>query len=374
MSEWKRVKLGEIADCSLGKMLDHRKNHGTPRPYLANYNVRWGVFDLAEVLSMPFEDAEIERYSVKPGDLLVCEGGEIGRCALWKDSETQMMFQKALHRVRVDNAKCIPEYAFYWFLNAGKSNFFRQFSSGATILHLPREKLLKIELALPPLATQRRIAAILSDYDAAIANCRKQIALLEEAAMRLYREWAKKDMGKKVLLVDVVEVVYGFPFEGKLFNSKGDGLPIVRIRNVPEGESNDYTVETAPDRYVVRDGDLLIGMDGEFYVNFWSGGDAYLVQRTCRLRPNEDRLTGYIREAIRKPIEEFQAAIVGSTVGHLGKRDIDTITITLPTDCEFVKLLQKGFVQQLNYRKQIRSLTEARDRLLPKLMSGEVTV
>ena len=353
MSEWKRVKLGEVAKMMRGKAVTRS------RIIPGDIPVMLGGREPAYYCN--------EANHTGPCFIVSRSGASAGYVSYWDEP----IFVTDGFLFEADS-KDDTQFLYYSLKARQQSLIMSQ--NGTGIPHVRGEDLKNIELAFPTEEERKRIAAILSDYDAAIANCRKQIALLEEAAMRLYREWAKKDMGKKVLLVDVVEVVYGFPFEGKLFNSKGDGLPIVRIRNVPEGESNDYTVETAPDRYVVRDGDLLIGMDGEFYVNFWSGGDAYLVQRTCRLRPNEARLTGFVREAIRKPIEEFQAAIVGSTVGHLGKRDIDTIKITMPTDSEFVELLQKGFAQQLNYRKQIRSLIEARDRLLPKLMNGEIEV
>lgn len=372
-AKWKKVRLGEVADCTLGKMLDQRKNSGTPREYLANVDVRWGLFDTSNLQQMKMEDSELIKYELRPGDLVMCEGGEPGRCAIWNEANRKMYIQKALFRIRAKEQLNI-QYFYYWVCLYAKCGGLVQYQTGTGIRHMPLQKLVTIEFPCPDMEIQNRIVAILSDYDAAIANCRKQISLLEEAAMRLYREWFKDGKGEKKRLVDIVEVTYGYPFEGKLFNSIGKGLPIIRIRNIPLGESNDYTTEKASDRYIVRDGDILIGMDGEFYVNFWSGGDAYLVQRTCRLRPNEFKFSGYIREAIRQPIEAFQAAIVGSTVGHLGKRDIDTITITVPREDEIVELLQQGYEQQLNLRKQIRSLTEARDRLLPKLMKGEIEV
>ena len=230
-----------------------------------------------------------------------------------------------------------------------------------------------MRISLPDIQYQTRIASILSNYDSAIANCRRQIALLEEAAMRLYREWFKDGKGEKVKLTDLADITYGYPFESRLFNTKKLGRPIVRIRNVPIGQSQDYTTEVAKDMYLVHDGDLLIGMDGEFHMNFWSGGDAWLVQRTCKLAPKDKCHSGFIAEAIRAPIKAFQSAIVGSTVGHLGKADIDTIEIPCP-EVEKSKRLQVGFETRVKLRQQIRALTEARDRLLPKLMKGEIAV
>ena len=100
MTKWKTRRLNDVADLCLGKMLDEKKNRGEPLPYLANLNVRWGEFDLGNLREMRFEDHEKERYGLKFGDIVMCEGGEPGRCAIWKDNMPGMMIQKALHRIR----------------------------------------------------------------------------------------------------------------------------------------------------------------------------------------------------------------------------------------------------------------------------------
>ena len=106
---WERRPLGAVADLCLGKMLDQKKNRGEPLPYLANVNVRWGEFVLDNLRTMRFEPKEFERYGLKFGDIVMCEGGEPGRCAIWKNQTSQMMIQKALHRIR---PKEILDYRF----------------------------------------------------------------------------------------------------------------------------------------------------------------------------------------------------------------------------------------------------------------------
>ena len=95
MSEtaWRNGTLGEVADLCLGKMLDQNKNRGVPTPYLANVNVRWGEFVLDDLRVMRFEEHERERYGLKYGDIVMCEGGEPGRCAIWKEQVPGMMIQ-----------------------------------------------------------------------------------------------------------------------------------------------------------------------------------------------------------------------------------------------------------------------------------------
>ena len=185
---WERVKLADVSDSCLGKMLDQRKNKGIYKPYLANVNVRWGAFDLDNLQEMKFEDDEDERYGIKYGDLIICEGGEPGRCAIWKEQLPNMKIQKALHRLRV-NEEMDYRYVYYWFLLAGKQGALKQYYTGATIMHMPGQKLKEVVIDKPPLDVQRKIGDYLEAFDDLIENNQKQIKLLEEAAQRLYKEW-----------------------------------------------------------------------------------------------------------------------------------------------------------------------------------------
>ena len=136
--KWKTKRLDAVADFCLGKMLDQKKNRGEPLPYLANVNVRWGEFDLANLREMRFEHHELERYGLKFGDIVMCEGGEPGRCAIWKDQLSSMMIQKALHRIRPH--ECLrPEFLYYFFLYKGRIGHLSPLFTGATIKHLPRD-------------------------------------------------------------------------------------------------------------------------------------------------------------------------------------------------------------------------------------------
>ena len=390
MSEWKKVKLGEITESCLGKMLDAAKNRGEYKPYLANLNVRWGSFDTDNLSLMRFEEDEDERYGIKYGDLIICEGGEPGRCAIWKEQLPDMKIQKALHRVRPKDGLVDNFYLFYWFLLAGKCNWIDQYCTGATIKHLPGQKLKEVIVDLPPIEVQHRIATILSRYDSLIENYRKQIKLLEEAAQRLYKEWFVElrfpghentkmvdglpEGWERKALVDMVDVQYGYAFDGMLFNSDGDGMPILRIRNIPDGTTSDFTTEEAPANYIVHSGDIVVGMDGIFHINSWSGGDAYLVQRACSFRPKEEGIKGFIFQAIQEPIKFFEKTLVGATVAHLGKKHIDSIELVVPNNHKFFEAFQTMYIKRQGLLSQIRLLTEARDRLLPRVMGGKMDV
>ena len=155
--EWEWCGLSTISEFDLGKTLDRQKNTGNYRKYLRSVNVLWGNIDLSDVKEMRFEDTELERYSIKKGDLLICEGGDVGRCAVW-DKDFVFYYQNALHRVRFYQ-KCISlffQFVMMFFENTG---LLKEISQGVTIKHLTKNTLNSMFFPLPPLAEQKRIVS-----------------------------------------------------------------------------------------------------------------------------------------------------------------------------------------------------------------------
>lgn len=149
-------KIEEIASTRLGKMLDSKRQSGLHQfPYLANANVQWFHFDLNNLNQMDFNDKDRVEFSLRDGDLLVCEGGEVGRCAIWRNNMRDCFFQKAIHRVRCNEKIIIPEYLAYNFLYHSKQNGFSDIvGTRSTIAHLPGDKLRNMKIVLPPLNLQ----------------------------------------------------------------------------------------------------------------------------------------------------------------------------------------------------------------------------
>ena len=165
---WEWCRLGSIARHSLGKMLDHGKNKGTPKPYLRNLNVQWFRLVLSDVKEMRFEDREIEKYSVEKGDIVICEGGYPGQAAIWEHDEP-IMFQKALHRVRF-LTQCYAPILFVQYLKfADEAGFLKNYFTGSGIKHFTGDALHSFVLPFPPLAEQ---AAIVARVEALMASCR----------------------------------------------------------------------------------------------------------------------------------------------------------------------------------------------------------
>lgn len=160
---WKMVKLGECCETELGKTLDEGRNTGQYRPYLCALNVLWGKIDTTTIKQMRIEDSELERYLVKKGDLLVCEGGEIGRCAIW-NSDDEIYYQNALHRVRFYN-EFEPMFFMYLLCYYNDLRIIEKYGKGLTIKHLNQTSFRNIPVSVPVLTEQRRIANILLGID-----------------------------------------------------------------------------------------------------------------------------------------------------------------------------------------------------------------
>lgn len=375
--KWEKVKLGNVTDSCLGKMLDQNKNKGDYQPYLANVNVRWGEFDLEDLPLMKFEESEQERYELKYGDLVICEGGEPGRCAIWKEQIPNMKIQKALHRVRVHD--CLDyRYLFYWFLLAGKTGELDQYFTGATIKHMPGQKLKEVVIDKPPLEIQHRIADILSAYDDLIENNQKQIKLLKEAAQRLYKEWfvdlhfpghentkivdGVPEGWRRGLLKELISVNYGKDHkkvsdDGNIPVYGSGGLMRKCNKSLFSGEAV----------LIPRKGSL----NNIMYVDetFWTVDTMFYATMK---QPHTAVFVYFFVKAF-----DMYSMNIGAAVPSMTTKILDAMDVVIPdkeTLEKFDKYAKVYFNKIKTLQGQNEQLKTARDLLLPKLMSGEVEV
>ena len=182
---------------------------------------------------------------------------------------------------------------------------------------------------------------------------------------------------KIVQLPALAEYLFGFPFDSSLFNEEGNGSPIIRIRNVKDGFTSDCTTEEADASYIISNGDFLIGMDGYFDMNHWIGGDAYLVQRTCRIKSHDKLLSGWLSLAMESPIKHLEKSLSGATLAHLGKAHLDEIKMVVPP-CDVCKIalqmINDAIHRKVSLGIENLTLIHQRDSLLPLLMNGQVEV
>lgn len=177
---WGPILFEKIGSSRLGKMLDKGKEVGDCQyPYLANYNVQWGRFVLDELRQMDFDESDRNEFDLRSGDLLVCEGGEVGRTAIWRSELDGVYFQKALHRVRLDPTKAVPEFILYFMWFMAKNGGFQDFTNSATIAHLTGAKLKGLPVPLPPLDLQHHFATIVESIERQKTRLRAHLAELD---------------------------------------------------------------------------------------------------------------------------------------------------------------------------------------------------
>ncbi|KVV62919.1 hypothetical protein WK90_35550 [Burkholderia cepacia] len=184
--DWDVSPVGREFDVQLGKMLDAEKNIGELKPYLGNRAVQWNQIDVSDLSLMRMTRSDMERFRLRKGDLLVCEGGEVGRAAIWDEPIEECYYQKALHRLRPlrgFDSRLMVEMLHLWSDVGVLDNYVTQTS----IAHFPREKFLKVPMPVPPLSEQSAIAEVLSGMDAELAALearRDKTRLLKQGMMQ----------------------------------------------------------------------------------------------------------------------------------------------------------------------------------------------
>ena len=270
------------------------------------------------------------------------------------------------------------------------------------------EVLSSFPVPMIPLREQERIGEIFSAIDKKIELNHRINQNLEAVAKQLYDYWfvqfdfpnAKgkpyKSSGGKMVwneklkreipegwevlpLFEAISVQYGFPFATEQFTEEITNVPVVRIRDILEGTTSAYSLEDTDEKYRLNEGDVLVGMDGNFHINFWHNNEAYLNQRCVRLRPygDSDISSIQILHGISPFIKAKEQSAKGSTVGHLSDKDMKGLYLILSINTmnfNSRKTLDVLLSLIIRNKKEILSLAKLRDKLLPLLMNGQVSV
>ncbi|WP_417213528.1 restriction endonuclease subunit S [Alcanivorax sp.] len=397
------VYLGDVVTHKKGFAFKSEKFETAGVPVVKVTNFSDSSVSLSELVYVSASHAEEnKKFKLKSGDIVIQTVGSwpnnpasvVGKVVMIPGELDQALLnQNAV--VLYPTKDLEKKYLFYLLKDRSFKGYIINTAQGAANqASITLDSIFRFQFFERKLDTQRKVAAILTAYDDLIEVNKRRIALLEKMAEELYREWFVRlrfpgyqntrfvkgvpEGWTTKRLPELSEITYGFPFQSQRFNNDGVGKPIVRIRNIPSSSTSDYTDEPAADKYLVNTGDLLVGMDGEFHINHWYGTQAYLVQRTCRIRPKIPEFGGYLALAIRSPIKHLEGILAssGATVGHLGAKHLNAIEILVPPENmrEHLEYLNTLFEQKLALHLASRNLAKTRDLLLPRLISGKLSV
>lgn len=174
-SKWKWRRVDEMFSLQLGKMSSKKAREGEGHAkYIKNNNVLWGEFSLDDLPTMSFNERERDKFSLEPGDLLVCEGGEIGRAAIWSGDREDIYYQKALHRLRPIIPEASTSFFMHYLRACSVNGILNRIATGGTILHLPRERLAELRLPFPSVSEQARLLNILESLQQSLQESKRR--------------------------------------------------------------------------------------------------------------------------------------------------------------------------------------------------------
>lgn len=394
---WERIKLGELYEVHNG-LSKGRQFFGSGYPFLS-FSTVFNNWFLPETLTdlVQSSDKERESYSILRGDIFITRTSEtmdeLGMSSVALNDYPNATYNGFTKRLRPIDHQCIlPEFIGYYLRCSEFRNQFIAFSTMTTRASLRNEDLLSIEVLVPPMETQRRIADILSAYDDLIENNRKQIKLLEEAAQRLYKEWfvdlrfpghehtkivdgVPEGWGIKPLS-SIADVIMGQSPKSEFYNQTGEGLPFhqgvgsygnrfvkdetysTAFTRIAESGSILFSVRAPVGRLNITKNKIVIGR-GVAAINHKNGFQSFLFYM-LKERFFKDNLVGN-----------------GSIFASISKDELLNQQFMMPcedTIAQYNKVAQSIDDKIATSDRQIELLTQARDRLLPKLMGGEVKV
>ena len=337
---------------------------------------------------------------IPPYNILMSSRAPIGLLAI---NENECCTNQGFKNLVLDKSICDTDYMYYYLQFHMKE--IEALGSGTTFKEISKSALQGIEIRLPNLEKQRDIAKCLSDLDRKIELNKQINDNLEAMAKQLYDYWFvqfdfpneegkpyKSSGGAMVYnekmkreipqgwtaanIFDELSVQYGFPFSTGLFTEEPTNIPVVRIRDILENSVSAYSREEADEKYKLQKQDLLIGMDGNFHMNYWNDNVSYLNQRSVRLRANPNSTVSILqaRYDIAPYIKAKELRAKGSTVGHLSDKDLKGLFVLVSPNADFRNKFDSILAEIIENRCEIESLTKQRDELLPLLMNGQATI
>ena len=384
---WEKVTLGEISQNiqtgPFGSQLHQSDYSEMGIPVVMPKDLIVGRISEASIARVDVSHVErLSRHKIKNGDILYSRRGDVGRCAFVTEVEKGWLCGTGCLRVTVDPKVADPKFVFFQLQKSETVGWVENHAVGSTMLNLNTSILSSVPLNIPPLAIQRQIASILSTYDALIENNQKQIKLLEEAAQRLYKEWfvdlhfpgyenAKIVDGvpegwKSGVLGDIAEFKRGKTItKGQVQKGKvpvvAGGLEPAYYHNIPNTEKPVITVSGSG---------ANAGFTKMYHTKIFASDCSFVDKR-------ETDYLEYVYCFLQHNSAALDSLQKGAAQPHVYAKDINALEVCIPYEKLLHKFcsITKVFFEKIGIlQNQLIALSEARDRLLPKLMDGEIEV
>lgn len=405
MSEWKRVKFFELfSEPTKNGIYKTKEFHGHGAKIINMGEIfAYAFIGKQNMNRVELNGKERNYFLVNNGDLLfarrsLVESGA-GKCSIVYGLSEETTFESSIIRVRLNERIANPLYYMYWMRSLKGRTAINGIVSGVNVKGIRSSDLRNIDVDFPPLDIQHRIATILSRYDSLIENYQKQINLLEESAQRLHKEWfidlrfpghentkivdGVPEGWEKKKIKDLVDFKSGYAFKSSAFVEKGK-YKIVTIKNVKDGVFDGDNVsylnsvpEKMPSHCILQTGDILLSLTGNVGRICMVVGDNYLLnQRVAKL---ESKFPAFTYCLFRHydtfvAINNLANGAAQQNVSPIRIGEMDMLVANDKIMHHFEKAAENIRTNILNLFSQIHHLTEARDRLLPKLMNGEINV
>lgn len=278
------------------------------------------------------------------------------------------------------------DFYFHWLRGHNGQQMLKSIVTGSAQPKFNKTNFKEMLAPVPPIEEQNKIASILNSLDEKIELNKKINNNLEQQMQALYKAWfvdfepfggVRPSNWNDTNIYAIANIIYGAPFASKLFNTDGLGKPIIRIRDLKDQDFVTFTTEEHPKGHLIHPGDIVVGMDGEFRPYIWGNEKAWLNQRVCIFENKRPKGKAFLFYTIKPLLNMIEQTQVATTVIHIGKKDFDAFEILLPSEDvlnQFDEITTPMVEQIVNNRLENKRLSNLRDALLPKLMSGELDV
>ena len=412
--ELKKYKLADIAKIEISGV-DKKTIEGETPVRLCNFvdvYYNWAVTKekAKAFMTASAKQTEIDKCSIGKGMVAITKDSEtrddIGIATYIADDFEDVLLGYHCALITPNPAIVDGKYLNAFMHTRYIQKYFENNASGSGQRYtLSNDTISNIPVLLPSIEEQHTIGKLLADLDRKIELNKQINDNLEAMAKQLYDYWfvqfdfsneegkpykssggamvwnekLKREIpeGWKVANVfDELSVQYGFPFSTELFTEEPTNIPVVRIRDILENSVSAYSEEEVDEKYKLQKQDLLVGMDGNFHMNYWNDNVSYLNQRSVRLRAKSKSAVSIMQAKydIAPYIKAKELRAKGSTVGHLSDKDLKELFVLVSPNVDFRNKFNSILAEIIENRCEMIELTKQRDELLPLLMNGQASV